>query len=170
MRLTSLILGVCLLIPSVTEAQERNILEVGTSLTTFRSGSTRTTIHIPTQDIHTPIYFSLFLSQYMFIEPDINLDIRSNQDRTSLEISTHVGYLLAPNRTQTPYFLGYFDLFDQRDSSGSDTGLGLGLGGGYRWEIGPTLVIRAEAAYYISDFYQGYPFQARVRVGFRLRR
>ncbi|HKW40389.1 MAG TPA: outer membrane beta-barrel protein [Gemmatimonadales bacterium] len=161
MRVTAAFLVLTCLAAATAAAQEKQSVEIGTSLgvtTLSRSGSTATVVGAPASlgpAAQPSVYATIFATPSVTIEPQLGLThvSGSGSSLTMVDMGAQVGYLFTPAERGSPYLAANAAY---QTVSGFSSVHGVGVGGalGYRVRIGRGFAVRLEGRYrhWMGDF------------------
>jgi Outer membrane protein beta-barrel domain len=162
MRITAAILVLTCSAAATAAAQEKQSVEIGTSLgvTIFTgSGPTVTAIGAPAAfgpAAQPSVYATIFATPSVTIEPQLGLMHVSGSGTsiTMVDVGTQVGYLVTPAERGSPYVAANVAYQTVSDFS-SLHGVGVGGALGYRVRVGRGLAVRLEGRYrhWMGDFH-----------------
>jgi hypothetical protein len=97
------------------------------------------------------VYATVFATPQLMVEPQLHLSVISGGDETlfSVAFMGQLGYLFTPEKTGSPYTAVHGGILavDLGGFSDTETSGAVGLGVGYRFEIGSGAAMRVEARY-----------------------
>ena len=147
-------LAVLALAPSLAVAQQRPIVEIGTSLgATIQhvSGSTLTVFGVPGAGIlaQPTLYAMFFATPEVFVEPDVafNLVTGGGSTYTTLGASASLGYLIPSTTNAAPFVAANVGLQAVSGGGSSHTEAAVGGRVGYRFVVQSSFAVRLEAGY-----------------------
>lgn len=165
MRITTVFLGLTYFAVTAAAAQEKQSVEIGTSLgvtVLSQSGETFTAVGAPVAQGPVPVfgqgtlYATIFAGRSLMIEPQVSFSHLSDASTsvTLVGLGSQVGYLFTPVERGSPYVAANVGLQHLSLDGGSATGLGIGGSVGYRMRVGPGFAVRFEGRYrrWLGDF------------------
>lgn len=165
MRITTVFLGLTYFAVTAAAAQEKQSVEIGTSLgvtVLSQSGETFTAVGAPVAQGPVPVfgqgtlYATIFAGRSLMIEPQVSFSHLSDGSTsvTLVGLASQVGYLFTPVERGSPYVAANVGLQHLSLDGGSATGLGIGGSVGYRMRVGPGFAVRFEGRYrrWLGDF------------------
>jgi Outer membrane protein beta-barrel domain len=161
MRITAAILVLTCSVAAATAAQERQSVEIGTTLgvtIVSRSGSSATVIGAPAAlgpAAQPSVYATIFATPSVTIEPQLGLIhvSGSGSSVTMFDLGAQLGYLVTPAVRGSPYVAANVAYQTVSDFS-SLHGVGVGGALGYRVRVGRGVAVRLEGRYrrWLGDF------------------